>query len=268
VTTTVPATGKVERTARLKWVPLNHMKVNPLAQREINQARVDHLAASFDLEQIGTPVVNWRDGSWWIIDGQHRIEALRACGFTDEKVQCWAYEGLTSEQEAEVFLKQNDTLTVNALARFRSGVHAGRVVESDIDRVVRSLGLVVSADKIPGAIGAVGTLTRVYTRSGPAVLARSLAIIRDAYGDPGLEAAVIDGIGHMCARYNGDLDIPVAVEKLSKAHGGVNGLLNKTEQLRRLTGNPKGHCVAAAAVEIVNAGRGGKKLPSWWKDAA
>jgi len=55
------------------------------------------------------------------------------------------------------------------------------------------------------------------------------------------------------------------VAKLSKANGGVNGLLNKAEVLRRSTGNQKGQCVAAAAVEVINKGRGGKKLPSWWK---
>jgi hypothetical protein len=47
-------------------------------------------------------------------------------------------------------------------------------------------------------------------------------------------------------------------------HGGVNGLLGRAEQIRRQTGNPKNHCVAAAAVEAINRGRGGKKLPSWW----
>jgi len=35
--------------------------------------------------------------------------------------------------------------------------------------------------------------------------------------------------------------------------------------LRNQTGNPKGHCVAAAAVDIYNGGRGGRKLPSWWR---
>lgn len=265
--TTKSTTGKVERAARLKWIPLNQMKVNPLAQRDLNQARVDHLAASFDLEQIGVPTVSHRDGSYWIIDGQHRMEALRACGFHDEGVQCWVYEGLTSEGEAELFLKLNNTLPVPAFQKFKKAVHAGRPVESDIDRIVRSVGLVVSNDKVPGAITAVSTLGRVYSR-GPGVLARSLRIIRDAYGDGALEAPVIDGIGHLCARYNGELNEAEAIEKLSKAHGGVNGLLNKAEVLRRSTGNQKGQCVAAAAVETINAGRGGKKLPSWWKATA
>jgi len=264
VTTPKATTGKVERAARLKWIPLNQMKVNPLAQRDLNQARVDHLAASFDLEQIGVPTVSSREGSYWIIDGQHRMEALRSCGFHDETVQCWVYEGLTSEMEAELFLKLNNTLPVTAMPKFKTAVHAGRPVESDIDRIVRSVNLVVSKDKVPGAVGAVGTLGRVYAR-GPGVLARSLRIIRDAYGDGGLEAPVIDGIGHLCARYNGELNEAEAIEKLSKAHGGVNGLLNKAEVLRRSTGNQKGQCVAAAAVEVINKGRGGKKLPSWWK---
>lgn len=259
------SSGKVTRSARLKWVPLDQIKVNPVAQRDLNPARVDHLVANLDLEQIGNPTVSHRDGSYWCIDGQHRIEALRQFGFTNEPIQCWTHEGLTSEQEAEMFLKLNDTLTVHALPKFRAAVHAGRAVESDIDRVVRSVGCVVTSDKVPGAIGAVATLRRVYSRGGPGTLARTLHIIRDAYGDGGFEAAVIDGIGHVCTRYNGELNVDEAITKLSKAHGGANGLLQKAEVLKRQTGNQKSHCVAAAAVEIINSGRGGKKLPSWWK---
>ncbi len=47
---------------------------------------------------------------------------------------------------------------------------------------------------------------------------------------------------------------------------GVSGLTNKAETLRKQTGNPRGHCIAAAAVEIINSGRGGKKLASWWRN--
>lgn len=268
MTDTTSRSKKVTRSARLKWVPIAEMKVNPQAQRELNKARVDRLAADFDLEQIGTPTVNWRDGHYYIIDGQHRIAALKEIGWGDQQIQCQTYENLSSEEEAETFLRLNDTLAVDAMSKFRNGVHAGRPVECDIDRVVRAQGLVISRDKIGGAIGAVGTVRRLYDRSGPATLGRTLRIIRDAYGDPGFEAAVIDGIGLLCQRHNGSLDDVTVIKKLGDAHGGVNGLLNRAEQLRRATGNQKAHCVAAATVEINNRGRGGKKLPSWWKDDA
>ena len=242
------------------------MTVSPTSQRDLNQNRVDHIVATFDLEQIGTPTVNLRDHVFWIIDGQHRIEALRQIGWDDQQIQCWTYEGLSEEEEAEKFLKLNDYLAVNALAKFRVSVQAGRETECDIDRIVRALGLVVSADKVPGAIGAVGTLRRVYERAGAGVLRQTLVTVRDAYGDPGLEAAVIDGIGLFVHRYGSDIDYAQVISRLKGANGGSHGLLGKAENIRRSTGNQKNHCVAAAVVEIVNAGRGGKKLPSWWRE--
>lgn len=262
---------RVERQARLRWIPLGKMRVSPLAQREINPARVEHIARTMDLEQLGTPTVNERDGHFFIIDGQHRVEALREWLGEDsdgQQIQCWTYVGLTETEEAEKFLKLNDTLTVNAMAKFKVGVQAERPTETDIDRIVRAQGLCVTQDRIEGGVRAVGTLRRVYEREGAGPLARALGLIRDAYGSAGFEAPVIDGIGYLCGRYNGELDVPSAVTRLASAHGGVNGLLNNAEILRRQTGNPRGQCVAAAAVDLINRGKGGKKLPSWWKSGA
>lgn len=265
-----PTAKRMERSARLRWVPLIHIKVNPLAQRELKPARVDKLATEFDPEQFGTPTVNQRDGAYFVIDGQHRIEAYKVWlgdgHWEDQQIHCWTYDGMSEEEEAEVFLKLNDTLAVNAMAKFRVGVQAGRHDETDVDRIVRAQGLRVSTDQSDGAISAVGTLMRVYRRSDPATLARTLRIIRDAYGDPGLEAIVIDGLGLLCHRYNGDIEDEPLIKRLSSAMGGVNALTGKAEELRRRTGSPKAHCVAAAAIDINNVGKGGKKLPSWWKD--
>lgn len=262
--TVKPTSERVERIANLGWVPLNLVKINPLA-------RVDRLLAEFDPEQLGNPVVNHRGGSYYVIDGQHRIEALKEWlgdGWETQHVQCEIYEGLTEEGEADVFLRRNDTLAVHAFHRFRVAVQAGREDESEIDRIVRQCNLRISQDKGDGAVSAVGTLVRVYRRSDPTTLARALLIIRDSYGDAGLEAIVIDGIGLLCHRYNGDIDDARLVERLSRANAGVSGLLNKAEVLKQQTGHAKAHCVAAAAVEIFNGGRGGKKLPSWWKHEA
>ena len=259
--------GRIEREGRLRWVPLTQMRVNPLAQRDLNQARVNRLAAAFDLEQMGAPAVSDRGGWYYIIDGQHRIAALKLWLGTwdDQQVQCWTYEGLSEAAEAEVFLKLNDVLTVHAFAKFKVSVQAGRAAEGDVDRIVRALGLRISQARGSGAISAVGTLRRVYARGGPVVLSRALRIIRDAYGEAGLDGPVIDGIGLLCRRYDGQLSEQRAIERLSTAHGGVSGLTSKAGQLRQTTGNAIAQCVAAAAVELINRGAGGKKLPSWWR---
>lgn len=255
---------RATRDARLKWVAVADMRVSPLAQRDLKQYRVDRIAAEFDPEEVGNPTVNFRDGHWYVIDGQHRIEAMRQMGWGDQQIQCWTYDGLTEEQEAEKFLRLNDTLTVETFDRFKIAVRAGRSKQTEINRIVLAQNLCVSNQKVPGAIGSTRTLERVWERTDAPTLARTLRIVRDAYGDPGLEAAVIDGIGYVCGRYNGDLDETIAVAKLSSAHGGVGGLLNKAAVIRNQTGQTKGQCVAAAAVEIINSGKGGKKLPNWW----
>lgn len=266
---TKPTGKRVEREARLRWVPLVRVRINPLAQRELNAARVDRLAAEMELEQLAPPTVNARDDLFFCLDGQHRIEGFKKwCGegqWEDQQMQCWTYDSLSEEEEAEVFLRLNDTLTVTAYEKFRVGVHAGRAEETDIDRIVRAQGLRVSRERGDGAVRAVGTLRKVY-RMSPETLGRSLRIIRDAHGEAGLEAAVIEGIGLLCQRFNGSLDEDAVVQRLGNLHGGVNGLLGRAQQLRQQTGNTVAQCVAAAAVEIHNRGRGGKKLPAWWKD--
>jgi len=261
----MPNSSKVERTARLRWVPINRMEVHPGAQRELVPSWVDHIAASFDPEMIGTPTVNDRDARFFILDGQHRVEALKMVGWGDQQVQCWTYTDLTDPEMAEKFLVLNDVKQVQALDKFRASVNADREIESDIDRVVRAQGLVVSRDKQPGAIGAVGTLRRVYTRGNAANLGRTLRIIRDAYGDAGMQANVIDGIGFLTQRYNGELNDAEAVAALGAARGGVGGLISSSEMIRARMGQPRGQCVAAAAVKILNTGKR-KKLPDWWAD--
>jgi ParB-like nuclease domain len=257
--------GRIGREARLRWVPLTQMRVNPLAQRDLNAARVAQLAASFDVERMGSPTVSHRGGWYYLVDGQHRIEALKLWlgSWEDQQVQCWTCEGLTEAQEAELFLALNDTLTVGAFAKFKVAVAAGRDAEADVDRIVRALGLRIARGG--GGICAVATLRRVYARGGPAVLSRALRIIRDAYGEAGLDGPVIDGIGLVCQRYDGDLSEQRAIQRLASAHGGVSGLISRAGQLRQSTGSAQAQCLAAAAVELINRGAGGKKLPSWWR---
>lgn len=263
---------RVERAARLTWVSLGLMRTPTMAQRELKPGRVDHIAANMDLEQLGTPTVNKRGGLFYILDGQHRIEAYKQWigeGWEEQQLHCWTYDGLTEEEEAESFLKLNDTLSVQAFDKFRIGLNANRPEETEIAAVVAKAGLTISQSKAEGAIGAVGTLRRVYRRDGHAVLSRALGIIRDAYGSPGLEAPVIDGIGLLCGRYNGELDVTKAVQRLASVSGGLAGLMNRAYFTKNQANAPLNQCVAAAAVDLINRGKGGKKLPAWWKtDAA
>jgi hypothetical protein len=264
------ATNKkqVSQQGEIQYIRLGSMAVPPHAQRDFRPHKVDQILAEFDLDVFGLPVVSERRGTYYILDGQHRIEAVKRWigeGWEDQRIECRVYHGLAEAQEADKFDRLNDAMPVSVFDKFRIRVNAGREVEVRIKKVVEREGLCISRENVPGAIGAVGTLRRVYVRSSDKALGKTLRIIRDSFGDAGFEAGVIDGIGHLVQRYDGLIEEDAVAKQLSVVHGGVKGLLNRATTLHKQTGGLRAHCVAAAAVDIINAKRGKKKLPSWWK---
>ena len=261
------------RAPTFKWVRLGRMKVAPVGhgQREQKARRVNHLLADFDLDQFGVPVLSERQGDFYIIDGQHRIAALKRYlgdGWEDQQIQCEVYTDLTEREESDKFLRRNDTLNVSSMDKFSNAVTANYPDEVDVNSLVLAEGLCVTHEKVEGGVGAVATLLRVYRRAGPDTLAQTLHIIHLAYGDPGLEGLVIDGIGRLVHRYNGALGIVDVIERLGRARGGVGALLTRCEKLHAQFGSTKAECVAAAAVEVINARRGSKKIPNWFATPA
>lgn len=259
---------KVSRVPHLRWVPIKDMRILPIAQRGFNRSQAEEYAADFDLEALGYPVVNYRDGIFYILDGQHRVEALKLIGWSDQSIQCECYVDLTNEQMADLFLRRDTRRAIKAFDKFRIAITAGRPDECDIDRIVRAQGLRVSRDKTEGSVAAVTTLKSVYERAGAANLAQTLRIIKNAYsGDhQAFDVSIITGVSLVCQRYEGKFDEQALTERLSKVTGGLLGLLRKAQTTRLQTGATKAHCVAAAIVECFNATRGGKRLDNWWRE--
>lgn len=258
---------RVERRSHLEWVPIAEMRVPPTGQREFRPPAMSRIARDFDPDKLGYPLVNRRDGVYWIIDGQHRVAALKAMGWGDQQVQCEVFRDLTDAEAAEAFLGRQNRTNVRSLDEFRVAVEAERPRECDIDRVVRAQGLRIAAHRsTEGAVSCVSVLGRLYDRGGAAQLGRALRVTRDAFGTPGMGASVIEGVGLVCIRYQANLDEAAAAAKLGGRMGGVNDLLNRAGVLRKQTGRPVAHCVAAAVVDILNSGKGGRKLTDWWHE--
>lgn len=262
---------RVETHGQIEYVRLGSMQIPPHAQREFKQSKADQILSEFDLDVFGVPTVSERRGVFYILDGQHRIAAIKQWlgnGWEDQRIECRVYRGLSESDEADKFDRLNDAMPVSTFDKFRIRVNAKREAEVRIVKIVERERLKISKDKVPGGIQAVGTLRRVYLRAGDAGLGKSLRIIRDSFGDAGFEAGVIDGIGHLVQRYDGLIDESIAAKQLGAMHGGVKGLLNKATLIHERVGGLRAHCVAAAAVDVINSKKGGKKLSSWWKTSA
>ncbi len=107
-----------------------------VTQREFRKAHGDRIAAELDLNKLGLPIVNHRDGMFWILDGQHRIYALRQNGFMDDFIECQVYENLTDAEAADMFIGVNNRKQVAPYDKFHLGVHRGLRRETSIRRAV------------------------------------------------------------------------------------------------------------------------------------
>lgn len=253
---------------QLHWVKVADMRVSPRAQRNHKSpgaiALINHIVQNFDPDRFGTLTVNSRGGTFWVVDGGHRYNALKEMGYEDQQAQCWVYTDLSEEQEAGLFLDLNNVRVVSAMDKFKVAVVAGREIECHISDIAHNVGMAVGSGRA-GSIRCVTALIKVYTNGGPHVLEATLRIIRDAYGDSGFSARVTEGIGLFVANYENVFNEAQLVAKLSRKFGGVNGLLGRAEQIRSSHGVAMPIAVAAATVETYNSGRGGSgKLNGWW----
>lgn len=250
------------------------MRVPPalVTQREFNKSHGEQLAANLELEKLGLITVNHRDGYFWIIDGQHRVYALKKQKFEGYDIECRVYQDLSDEQMANVFIGLNAQLNVAPYSLFHLHCTAGHPRENAIRRIVEGNGCKISRSKEPNCISAVSSLGRVKDRGDDVVLGQVVRTLKAAYdGDPGaFEGTMIEGLGMVFNRFNGLTNEKQMIDRLSAVRLGVRGLLRRAEDTRMKTGSPKIQCVAAVIVESYNKGLHDKKkkLPNWWQAIA
>jgi hypothetical protein len=258
--------------SKIRPVQISLMRTPPalVTQREFRKAHGDRIAAELDLNKLALPIVNHRDGIYWILDGQHRIYAMRQNGFSDDFIECQVYENLTDAESADLFIGVNDRKQVPAFDKFHLACTANYQRETSIRRAVESNGQKISRERDDG-ISAVAALGKVYDKSGDVVLGQVIRTINLGFGgDPlGFDRSVIEGLGLVYNRYNGRTNEKAMGSRLSGLKQGARELLRKAEAVRERTGNQKTHCVAAVIVETYNKAEtpsSKNRLSSWWKE--
>ena len=96
-------------------------------QRTLNANRVKRIAAEFDERIANAPKVSYRDGHYYVFDGQHTIAARKLLNNNcDLNIVCKVYSGLTEQQEAMLFAQQTGiSAPLTAGAKLRAKIHGG-----------------------------------------------------------------------------------------------------------------------------------------------
>ena len=98
-----------------------------LYQRGVERKRVELIARDFNEYIVNEPKVSFRNGRYYVMDGQHTIEGcILLNGGEDRPILCKVYTGLTMEQEALLFAEQNGhAAPLSAGIRLRAKVVGG-----------------------------------------------------------------------------------------------------------------------------------------------
>lgn len=263
---------------RMEWLLLDALEYEPSIQRPLDQRAVDKIAATFDPDQFGIPLVaalplgrgRYR---YVVVDGWTRINAARKALGDGQKVLCQIRDHLSLAQAAAMFRGRNSARPVRTVDKFLVGITAGDEECLAIAAAVESYGLRIGRVTADGIVTAVVSLQWVYrgeksrgNGKNLIPLKRTLDIVTQAWGKSAasLMGDVMKGIGAVILRYGDQIDYDALIHKLRQFKGGAAGLLGAGRGAREWAAGSVSNGVAAVVVREYNKGRK-HKLPDWMR---
>lgn len=209
-------------TYEYKQVNTRDILVDELYQRDLDKNRVSRIVKEYDPRLLNPCKVSFRDGRYYVFDGQHTIAVQKAVHKgRDCMVDCKVFYGLTRCEEAELFIKQNGlSRAVGVNAKFRALFNNG---DKDIVGMVlacEKIGIRIdfTRNKAPNKIIALSSLFKVYNSADPETFLQVLEILKTAWGGEaeGFCSELLTGLWLFHQAYEGEYDRRRLVKKLGQ----------------------------------------------------
>jgi hypothetical protein len=157
-----------------RLVPLPSITLDSVYQRDLNAERVQAMVAHWDERLVGTLILSARAGNLYVVDGQHRLAAMRERH--DTKVSAVILTDLSQKDEADLFVAYNRSRSaLNEWDLFRAEIVAGRPDALGILSVFGQQHLTLSRKmSSPTNVSALGAVRRVYRLGGAVLLTKVL----------------------------------------------------------------------------------------------
>lgn len=186
--------------------------VDPLYQRDLSDAKVGKIVKSFNPYLVNAVKVSYRDGRWWVFDGQHTIAALKAMrGGKDCAVECKVFYGLTRLDEMNLFIAQNGASSpVQLREKMRALYNNGDPDVTGMVKLAESAGFIVdfkSSDS-QRRIRSVSALFNAYKALTTSEYMTMLEVIMGAWkGTPeSTTTEIVSGMAKFINTYSSQMD--------------------------------------------------------------
>ncbi len=264
MTTVTPTEAPAIRTLRAE-----QLVVDRTVQRALDTTRAARIAADFDRSALGTFVVSHRaDGSYHIIDGQHRHAVVILLDGDKWELNCEVHENLTRAEEARMFRLLNNSRPVGVLDKFVVRVEEQDPIAVGITQKLNEHGWTVVTSKAVGSFVAVGAIEKAYRRAGergPALADWVLGVVTESFGHnvDGVRGEIITGLSLLWLRHGEQVDRVKLVNELQGYVGGPRALVGRARSLKEYRGGTVGDAMAEHLVSLINKNRRVHRLPAW-----
>jgi hypothetical protein len=247
--------------ATLEWIAADAFTVDPSYDRPANEHRINQLAQGWKDEALGVVFASRRADSdkLYLLDGQHRVGALKKLGRKTDLVPTLTFEGLTVADEAELFVMMNKNrraLTPSEL--FRASLVEGDKGAQEIKEVMDDLGLELeSFGHGPNIIKCVATIWRIYRAMGKDGLDATLSLVLVTWGDdPPPKAAWNQNLLLVLARclYFGEGRLDLEHLRTTLAKETPEALVQRAASISALQGGHRPRVLAGVILDAYNKG--------------
>ena len=193
-------------------------------QRLLRTEKVASIAENFSEYVANEPKVSFRDGRFYIFDGQNTVEARRTCnGGMELPIRCKVFYGLTKEDEATLFAIQTGNATcLTAGERLRANLVTENPDAIHFVRATVDTGVEFAYDGIRAAwkIYCIETAYELYKQYGRERYIEMLNIINEAWRGnvDAYLAGVIRGVTRFISVYEGEYSRERLVQQLARTH--------------------------------------------------
>ena len=200
--------------------------LNPCAeyQRLLRMGKVARIAANFSEYIANEPKVSYRDGRYFVFDGQNTIEARKTCnGGRDLPIRCKVFYGLSKEHEALLFAVQTGISSeLTAGERLRAKLVAHEENACDFVSVTEDTGVRFALDGIraPWKIYCIRSAYYIYKSYGASLYHEMLSVLVDAWGgdSDSFLSGILHGMARFLALYQGEYSRDRLILRLHTVH--------------------------------------------------
>lgn len=229
-------------------------------QRKPDAKKVKKISENFNPITIGTLIVSYRGGEFYLVDGDHRMLVLIKRGI--HEWMCEVHSGLSYQDEANMFrIINKNRKPMSANVSLNAALEGNDPDAIGLQKIITEEGYELCLKNHTSErykIRAVGDLEIIYNTYGENGLRKVLRFIKNTWGGEkdALRGMVMRGIAVFFSHYYGVVDENNLTKKLSITP--VQELMRKAAANTRVFGGHAGTNFARAMVEIYNKGKKNK----------